>query len=572
MRSLKRNLCLVLFLLFASVLYFELANAQISYYITSEKIISSGTQCADTGFEEIGTFPKGDGQIIRHCAQRAGFSYSSLYVVNSYFEVYDGVDSCKNGGDTSGSFNDISEKIVNLCVDRKTGDTPLSGDMLISNVSIVNGSGSVSCLGEDYNTGISVQVSGGNLIHCAYGGQAGGGRNKCNSNSFLRIIPEPTPNDCVYSWDNPNSWNLGINIGDNLESRLNTGGESCPSRLNCVCVSGGNANLEFNCTSIEEVEPVTEEGCVLTNARWTNLNLEEKLNANVGENLSLVADVSNECAIGRAVKCDIYKKTEELESEKFRRTLNGKVNLTTNSNTKIAFCKWNASLFSDAENTRYYFNIWFSNNASSKVRSEDIEIKNITAEEIFVEDDNENITWKSSTRHSKSEDCPQDQFIVREDTNSIYCAQFNKSNGEPIVWGEEREIGFLNTLRGLSCERYEGMVHAPKQLIMVTLGKMKCAIMQDGEGKKVGRNPVELHRKKSIGCEHDGVIYAYNIFWNRCVNDLDLVEDSEDTNDESSGEQNNRQGGLFAGLRDGPLGGILNGLLGNLGGILNMFR
>src|SRR3990167_4261219 len=182
MRSLKGNLGLVLVLLFISVLYFGLTNALADYYITSEKIVSSGTRCSDTGFEEVGTFPKGDGQIIRHCVQRAGFSYSGLYVTNSYFEVYDGIDDCKSGGDTTGSFNDISGNIVNLCVDRKTGDA-LTGDMLIRNVSIINGSDSVSCPEGSYSTGISVKVSGGSVIHCASGGQAEGGgseiRNAC---------------------------------------------------------------------------------------------------------------------------------------------------------------------------------------------------------------------------------------------------------------------------------------------------------------------------------------------------------------------------------------------------------
>jgi len=578
MRSLKGNLGLVLVLLFISVLYFGLTNALADYYITSEKIVSSGTRCSDTGFEEVGTFPKGDGQIIRHCVQRAGFSYSGLYVTNSYFEVYDGIDDCKDGGDTAGSFNDVSgEEIINLCIDRKTGDSSvLNENMLITNVSIINGSGSINCSDGFYNTGISVQVSGGSVIHCASGGQAGGGRDseireKCeNYSGTINDISS----ECIY-----NLSNVGISgAGESLNGVLQTGAESCP-QLSCTCMAQGfSAYSGWNCTTIEEVESATEE-CSLTNARWTNLNLESKTSANVRENLSLVVDVSDSCAVGRAVKCDIYKKVEELEREQYRITLNGNVNVTTNSNTKVAFCQWSANLFSDSGNTSYYFNIWFNDNANSKIRAGDIEIKNETTEELLVVDDgNGNITWTTSTEYNKNRYCPQDQFIVRVIPGKIFCAQLNKSNGEPIVWGGDiREIGLLNTARGLKCEKNEGAVGIPRVLLFIPFNSFKCATMQDGEGVKVVGDENRVYRQKSSGCEYNEVISSMNVLKNVCWTNLRLTTEEPPSSTTTPSPSNTNRGlfggnGLFAGIRNGPLGGILSGLLGNLGGLLNIFR
>ena len=576
MGGLKVNIGMVLILVFVSVFYLGTVSAQTGYFISSEKIISSGTRCSDTGFQEVGTFPGGNGQILRHCVQSDGFRYSGLYVVNSYFEVYDGVDDCKDGS-TVGSFNDISgEKIINLCVDRKTGDPPLTENMLISNVSIVNGSNPVSCPVGAYDTGISIPVLGGSVIHCASGGQAGGGRDseirdRCeNYSGTINDISS----ECSY-----NLTPVEISgAGESLNGLLQSGPESCPQQLNCNCMAQGfSAYSGWNCTSIETT-PVTEETCALTNARWTNLNLEDKSSANVGDNLSLVADVSDNCSVGRAVKCDIYKKVAELENRQFRApSLNGEVNVTTNSNTKVAFCKWGANLFNDAENSSYYFNVWFSNNASSEIKSGDIEIKNETTEELStIDEGNGNITWTTSTEYSKNRYCPQDQFIVRVIPGKIFCAQLNKSNGEPIVWGGDiREIGLLNTARGLKCEKNEGAVGIPKVLLFIPFNSFKCATMQDEEGVKVVGDENRVYRQKSSGCEYNEVISSMDVPGNMCWTNLRLT--SEETASQTPPTSGVRRGlfgsnGLFGGLKNGPLEGILNGLLGNLGGILGIFR
>ncbi len=572
MRNLKGSFGLVLILVFASVFCLGAAGAQTVYFITSEKIISSASQCSDSGFQEVGTFPGGDGELLRHCVQTNGFAYSGIYATNSYFEVYDGVDDCKEGGVTGGSFNDVSgEKIINLCIDKKSGDT-LSENMLITNVSIVNGSDSVSCTGGTYSTGISIPVSGGSVVHCASGGQAGGGRDseirdRCeNYSGTINDISS----DCSY-----NLTPAGISgTGESLDGLLQSGPESCPQQLECNCMTQGfSAYSGWNCTAIAAAPA---EECSLTNARWTNLNLESKTSVNVGENLSLIADVSENCSVGRAVKCDIYKKVAELESKQFRSpTLNGEVNITTNSNTKIAFCKWAASLFSDSENSSYYFNIWFSDNASSEIKSGDIEIKNITGETPVepVADDG-NITWTTSTEYSKDRYCPQNQFIVREEPGKIFCAQLNKSNGEPIVWGGDfREIGLFNTARGLKCGKNEGAVGIPKVLIFIPFNSFKCATMQDEEGTKVVGDANAVYRQKSSGCEHNEVISSMNVPGNMCWTKLRLTtEDSAGSPAPAPTPSGGWFDNLFKGLTDGPLGGILSGLLGNLGGILNIFR
>ena len=137
------------------------ASANGGDFVVSEKIVSIGTKCSDTEFEEAGIFLDGNGQNVRHCIIKSNFSLNGLYVINSYFEVYDGIDDCKNGGEIVGSFNDFSGNIINLCVDRKKGDSQGIKEKLLSDVKIAS-----NCPNGYVRSGARIQVSNGSIIHC----------------------------------------------------------------------------------------------------------------------------------------------------------------------------------------------------------------------------------------------------------------------------------------------------------------------------------------------------------------------------------------------------------------------
>mgnify|MGYP001581899025 CR=1 FL=1 len=587
MRNINKYLfvSLGLLYLFASIVS---VVGQEGYFITSEKIIDSGILCADEGFEEVGTFYSGNGQVVRHCVQNELFDASILYVTHSYFEMYDGVTNCGEGGELEGSFNDNSGNITNLCVYRRTGnDVPSpKEDNLIRNVTIAT-----TCP-TGYNSGLSVGVQGGSIFHCSLGGNVAGNiatdRQVCGANTRI-IMDNSIVDECEYAMTDQNSLGQGVDIGSVLEAELNMGGAVCPQTIDCRCVEGGDNGPEFNCNRIEEdTEEVGE--CILTNARWTNNNAEELTSARYGENVSLLADASEGCEEERNVTCKIYKDEPTLEEDVYIALKTGKIK-TADDGNRYAWCDWKIAstpLRIAPEAERYsYFKIWLSNLPASINQSQSIQIFNQTDETPIEELGEEEliIAWHTSTRYSALMGCPQDQFVVREQFNFVWCAQFEEftrsnSSGEEIdtptgnniVWGPERIVRG-SSLSGKACGSNEAVVQIKDSLAYILPGSMKCRTMQSEEGMKVARVSGQHIEPKQQGCKNNGVVFGYNTFGNKCSGDLHLTEMAAGI--AGIGPSGNNGGplrNLFGGLRGGLGGGVLSGLLGNLSGLLGIFR
>ncbi len=545
----------VVFLLI--IFFIGLVDAQEQKYVTRETIVTNNQECAYFEMHEIGTFLNGAGNLMKHCVNESVFSEGEFFVINSYFEILDGSNNCLNGGDLQGSFNDYNNNVINLCVYKSRGSL-LNIDRLIKNVSINN----FVCYNNFYNTGITLQVKGSDIVHCALGGSASGGVKFCNSQSHVSF-PLDIGDDCSYNMADQNALGIGVNIGTILEAEKSTGDENCPEKLNCACTDKDDSLAEFNCINEDEI---MTDNCVLNNAIWTNNNLEEIENIGKGEGVNLVADVSENCEIGRGVKCDIYKSVNELESLQLRKTLFGEIKLTTNSNRKIAFCSWNADTFNDDNPSSYYFKIWFSNDSSSSIKSDEILVEEGAIEDLNdenLEDENFSVHWNNSEEFNEKVGCDEDMFAVRLNWDKMICADFWAGNLR-IKWGEQRTINSFDTFRGLHCNKDEGIVALG--------GKTTCAIMELEDERKIIRNIDKYHpRSKKEGCNENEVIFALNVFHNRCAFDLhvDNGESSEETDTNGGEIEIKKQDNIFNGLWNtikniagSIFPGILSGIIG----------
>ncbi len=254
-------------------------KAQTGYFISSEKIISSGMLCSDSGFEEVGTFIDGNGQTLRHCAFKSNFSLNGLYVVNSYFEVYDGIGDCKSDGEIVGSFNDFSGNIINLCVDRKKGDAAGIQEKLILDVKIVS-----NCPEGHVESGARIQVNEGNIVHCQAKKPIKEPPKK-DIYGFISALDIPQNlTGCMDSDDhNISKRGYAFDFKTN-KSKMDECSPDKKSVIEAICVNNGIQTKKINCPE----EKVCESGaCIktglqkMTNAAKNQVNKSKQINSNL---------------------------------------------------------------------------------------------------------------------------------------------------------------------------------------------------------------------------------------------------------------------------------------------------
>mgnify|MGYP001558360504 FL=1 len=548
----KRVICFLI----AAILVFciRTVEAQQNDYITDEKIISYGSQC-DTGETEAGIFVDGYGSMMRHCIKRGTFDNNGYYVVNSYFEFGEGL--CSDGGDDVGFFNDALHRLIYLCVDRQRGgEIPQpTNESIVRNATITNSS---ECLSGFHDTGIDIEVQGYTIKHCALGGKAGGGlesvtRERCEI-GYAGTIPLLERDQCVYDLNSPDG---GSEIGEIWGgATLTSGGEECP-KINCTCMGVGSFSTNgWNCTALEQnvtEEPPLNGECLFSNQKWADENGEILTSINEDENLIMVAEVTDVCEIDKEVKCDVFKYEGLVREDVPHTQAFGKV-IQKEGSEKKAYCDWTAIKLEGTENDidqQYYFKMWFADNQTYKSdKSEIINILNKTAEppgEITV-------NWSSSIQQSRKNACPTDKFAVKINGWKISCAEFIKSDGGSIIWGSEREVkskrkilrcGILGNCDKLDCEGNEALVGAFDRY------KIKCAVMEDEEGNKVGIGDIHIG---SNGCNKDEVIVGVEKGIEDCAGGLIMGGEGRPVNNNEDDQEENE--GLFGG---GGLGGGMGG-------------
>jgi len=282
----KLNHIQILLVVSLSLIVFSANVKAQESFISSEKIISSGTQCSDESFEQIGTFLDGNGQTLRHCVFKSNFSLNRLYLVNSYFEVYDGVNNCKDGGDAFGSFNDISGNIVNLCVERKKGDNAEIKENLLLDVKIAS-----NCPEGYVESGKRINVSEGSIVHC----QAKKLTKEPPKKDIYRLISAlDIPSELTGCMDSDKGQNIrkrgyAYDFKTN-KSKMDECSPDKKSVIEVICVNNEVQTKKINCPEGKICE---SEACIKTGLQKMTMAAKSQVNKSKQINSNLLSDYYN---------------------------------------------------------------------------------------------------------------------------------------------------------------------------------------------------------------------------------------------------------------------------------------